>query len=320
MNISKKSKVFIVIFTILICIIIYFFAITIYKSEKNTKEPSPTISDEKLYDLANYPKVDSSLITQNLATAFIKNFTSSDNININSLNYTDTHSAYQKLIKNDVDLIISRAPSQIDLDIAKQNNVEFELIPIVKDAIVFYVNSDNPINNLTIAQIQQIYSGEVTNWKYVGGNDEPIFAYQQPRGTDSQNEMVSLVMDNSTIINSPTETLFENSYQINNLVSNYKNSPNSIGFSYYSFANIFFQTKNQEFTDKVRLISINGISPNVETIKNGSYPFITNYYIIINKDDYSNFPSRILANQMQSARGKKIITDAGYIPVDIEEE
>lgn len=320
MDISKKTKIIILITTIIICVAVYFISIAIYKSEKHTINNNELITEEKLYDISNYPNVDSSLITQDLATAFIKNFTGSDTINVDSLNYSNTHSAYEKLINNNVDLIIARSPSKTDLDLAAQRNVDFDLIPIAKDAIVFYVDSENPVDNLTITQIQQIYSGEITNWKEVGGKDEQIIAYQKPTGTDSQNEMLSLVMNNSQVLTPPTESFSEGSIQVNNMISNYKNTSNSIGYSYYTLANIEFQTKDQDFSNSVRLLSINGITPNTESIKYGTYPFITNYYIVINKEDYSNFPSRILANQMQSARGKKVVEDAGFIPVEVKEE
>lgn len=313
---KKSNKIILIISTIIICIIVYFVSINIYKSEKNSQTAEELISEEKLYDIQNYPKVDSSIVTQNLAAAFIENFTAETNIDQKYLNYSNTHTAYQRLINNDVDLIISKSPSKSDFDLAKEKKVEFDLIPIVKDAIVFFVNSDNPVDNITTSQLQEIYSGTINNWKILGGNDESILAYQNPEGTDIQNEMSSVVMKELTLSSAPVETLSENSQTINNFVSNYKNDINAIGYSSYIFANSLYSDKTGEISPNMKLLSIDGISPTAQSIKDGSYPFITYYYIVVNKDDYSNFPSRILAEQMQSSRGKKIIENAGFIPAE----
>lgn len=88
---SKFAKIAIVIVTIIICIVIYFVAINVYKNEQIAKKEQETISNEKLYDLDDYPKVDASLATQPLANAYLKNFTALNEIDESKLNYTNTH-------------------------------------------------------------------------------------------------------------------------------------------------------------------------------------------------------------------------------------
>ena len=113
----------------------------------------------------------------------------------------------------------------------------------------------------------------------------------------------------------PKENLVDSMYEIVNLVSNYKNGKNSIGYSYYYYATTMFETIDKTVASNIRMLGINGIKPTNETIKDGSYPIQTAYYIVINKADSENDSSRVLARQMLSSRGQKIAERAGYVPV-----
>lgn len=313
---SKFTKITLIVVAIIICVAVYFVTIEIYKKQvKEEKVSEEVITNEKLYDLENYPKVDASSATQPLANAFIKNFTSTEEIDETSLGYTKTHSAYVKLINDEVDLILVTEPSEDELELAKEKGIELEVIPVVKEGFVFYVNAENKVENLTVEQIQKIYTGEIKNWKEVGGEDEEIIPYQRPVNSGSQTGMLSLVMKGLPLMEAPKENLVDTMYQIINLVSDYKNGKNSIGYSYYYYANTMFQTIDKEVASNIKLLEINGVKPNNQTIKNSTYPFVTSYYIVINKSDAENSPARILANQMLSARGQKVAEDAGYVPV-----
>ena len=92
------------------------------------------------------------------------------------------------------DLILVVEPSEDEINYAKEKNVELQYDKVVNEGFVFFVNAKNPVDSLTLEQIQKIYSGEITNWSEVGGNDEKILAYQRPENSGSQTGMLSLVM------------------------------------------------------------------------------------------------------------------------------
>ena len=178
---NKKGKsmitlIIILIIVIAICVAAYFIITKMYENKLNTgnkdtnSKEEEVISNEPLYTLDNYPKVDASLATQPLTNAFIKNFVGED-VDVTKLDYTNTHPGYVRLINDEVDLIVVTEPSKEELELAKQKGVELEVIPVVKEGFVFYVNAENKIESLTKDQIQGIYSGEITNWKQVGGED-----------------------------------------------------------------------------------------------------------------------------------------------------
>lgn len=234
-KISKSTKVVLVLLALIVCIAVYLIVMWNYQKQKNEGNVSKEekITNEKLYSLENFPKIDASLATQPLTNAFVKNFTGLEEFDESVLNYSNTHPGYVKLINDEVDLIVVTEPSKEELELAKQKGVELEVIPVVKEGFVFYVNAQNKVENLSIEQIQKIYTGEIKNWKEVGGEDEPIMAYQRPVNSGSQTGMLSLVMKGLPLMEAPKENLVDTMYEIVNLVSNYKNGKNSLGYSYY---------------------------------------------------------------------------------------
>ena len=89
-----------------------------------------------------------------------------------AMHYTNTRGAYKDIVDGKADIIICAQPSDEQLQYAKDNGVELELVPIGSDAFVFIVNAGNPVDNITIDQIRGIYSGKITNWKELGRSHE----------------------------------------------------------------------------------------------------------------------------------------------------
>lgn len=328
---SMITLIVVIVLVVALCVGAYFLVSSLYEkklnqngdvnnnsSQDNTQDTSKNgdeeISSEPLYTLDNYPKVDASLATQPLTNAFIKNFVG-ENVDVSKLDYTNTHPGYVRLINDEVDLIVVTEPSKEELELAKQKGVELEVIPVVKEGFVFYVNSNNKVDSLTKDQIQGIYSGEITNWKEVGGEDMEIKPFQRPTNSGSQTGMLSLVMKDKKLMDPLKENLVDTMAQIINFVSSYENGKNSIGYSYYYYATTMYEGIDKEIASNIKLIGIDGVKPNAKTIQNGSYPYTTAYYIVINKADDENSPSRKLANLMLSKRGQQVAKNAGYVPV-----
>lgn len=303
----KKGKLFLIILIVLIVVGGCVFAYWYFTRE----EP---VSTEPLYTLENYPKVDGSTATQPLGIAFKENFTGQE-VNVEDYEITKTHNAYVRLINKEVDLILVTEPSKDELALAQEKGMELEVIPVVKEGFVFYVNSANKVDSLTTEQIRKIYTGNITNWSEVGGDDLKIKAYQRPVNSGSQTGMLSLVMKGLDLMEAPTEDIASSMSDIINFVSSYDNGKNAIGYSYYYYATTMFQDIDKEVAGNIKLIGIDGVKPNEQTIKAGTYPFTTAYYIVIDKSSGENSPARILANHMLSARGQKVAREASYVPV-----
>lgn len=321
-----------------IIVILVIVATCVFAYKFLTKDTEPVVvpsgdvveveSGEDLYSplftKETFPKMDASLATQPLTDAFYRNFLGLEPNADGYDEYTNTHWGYERLITGhttfesgeygDRDIIVVTYPSKEEQQLAADNNVELDITKVVNEGFVFFVNKDNPINNLTIKQIQDIYSGKITNWKEVGGLDEKIVPYQRPVNSGSQSGMLELVMkdENGNPIQmiEPTKETFESTMMgIIEAVADYDNARQALGYSYYYYANTMF-TK-----DSIKLISIDGVEPNNDTIKDGSYPIRTAYYIVTRKDTPAESPVAKLKEAMLSERGQIIAENAGYVPV-----
>ncbi|MDR1197018.1 MAG: substrate-binding domain-containing protein [Candidatus Nomurabacteria bacterium] len=319
----KKSKgktvaliIAIVVIITTLCVLAFsYFTKSWWFAEQQQPTQSVKTDDTPLFTLENYPKVDASTATQPLAMAFMKNFTATADIDTSKLNFTKTDQAYSKLIKGDVDLILVTSPSEDELARAKKAGVELEVTPVVNEGFVFFVSQQNPVDSLTVQQVQDIYQGKITNWNQVGGENQEIKAYQRPVNSGSQTGMLDLVMKNKQLMKAPTDMIAESMTQIINIVSGYNGGADGIGYSYYYYATTMYQDIDASVANNVKLLKIDGVAPEVESIKAGNYPFRTAYYIVINKAAAADGPARQLAEAMLSDRGQKVALEAQYVPV-----
>ena len=267
-GISNVTFIIVLGVVIVLCVSAYFLVdnFVIKPNSKQQNNAEETVNDEPLYTMAAFPKIDASLATQPLTDAIIANFTGLDKDKIVT-NYSNTHPAYVKLINDEVDLIVVTEPSKEELQLAKEKGVELEVVPVVKEGFVFYVNSKNPVNTLTGAQIQGIYSGEITNWKQVGGENKEITPYQRPVNSGSQTAMLSLVMKDKKLIEPKKENLIATMAQIVNLVSQYNNDVDAIGYSYYYYAKTMYETIDNTVASNIKFISVDGVEPSNENIQ-----------------------------------------------------
>lgn len=293
-NIKLNSKVLDIIILVLLTGAVV-FALVVGNRYKKNKE----VGDGTLV------RVDASLATQPLMDAYVDGL---KEYNLKK-DYTNTDPAYTKLINGETDLIIVTEPSSDELNRAKTAGVELEVTPVVNEGFVFYTNVKNPVNGLSLKEIQDIYMDKITNWNQVGGDDAKIIAYQRPENSGSQTGMLSLVMKDKKIKEPKREEYIESMAGIIDAVANYDNSKDSIGYSYYYYATTMYGNEN------IKFLAVDGVSPNHDTIKDESYPLITAYYIVTLKDTKNTAVSKVKKAMLES-KGQEIARNAGYIEIN----
>lgn len=307
-----KKKVLFNILAVLICIAIVVACVLAYKhfTKQNTENlkqvAEENISNDPIFTDEDYPIVDGSTATIPLSQAFEANF-KGKKVDEVEINHSKTHNAYVNLINNEVDLILVTEPSADELALAKQAGVELVVEKVVKEGFVFFINGKNPVDSLSLEQIQKIYTGEITNWKEVEGKDEKILAYQRPVNSGSQTGMLSLVMRGLTIAEAPTEMIAAGMADVIDVVSDYENNYGAIGYSYYYYANTMY------LSDDIKLLAVNGVKPTNETIRNDEYPIQTAYYMVYRKDEPEGSKTLELVDAMLSKRGQTVAESAGYV-------
>ncbi len=264
---------------------------------------------EAIFTLENYPKVDASLAIHPLVDSIAADFLNLPQSELD-FEYTTTRSSevYHNLIDGKVDVIFASEISDEDKEYAKEKGVELNIIPATSSAFVFIVNTENPVDNLTLEQVQQIYTGETKYWNRLGGEESEIIAYQRPAGSGSQTAMLNLVMKDKEIMTPPLEQVQGEMGELIDAVAEYDNAKNAIGYSYFYYVNTMYKR------DTIKMLAINGVKPTIETIKSGEYPIYTNGFIVTRSDADENTKKWVEA--VLSKRGSKIIENAGYVPVN----
>ena len=203
--------------------------------------------------------------------------------------YNNTVGGYKLLGEKQTDIFFGAYPSEEQIKEAKLHGTEFVYTPIGYEAFVFFVHKNNPIDNLTTEQIRAIYSGEIRNWKELGGPDEEIAAYQRNEGSGSQSMLIRF-MDGKDIMEAPTEMVDDFMSGIVEQVSDYRNKKGSIGFSFRYY--------------------LEGIIKN-PNIKSGKYPITTPLYAVTYEGNDNENVEKLL-DWVFSEEGQYIIEKTGY--------
>jgi phosphate transport system substrate-binding protein len=226
---------------------------------------------------------------------------------------SQTHNAFINLIDGNADIILTaRKMSPDEKAYAENAGIHLVETPIALDAFIFIVNTENPIKSLTTKQIQDIYTGKITNWKDVGGNNNPINPYVRNPNSGSQELMESLIMKDLDMPNWEVEWSSEVIPSMDLAFSRIMGDVNGLCYTVYYYKE---QIVRNELP--VKHIAVDGIYPDKNTIKNQSYPHVAEVYVVIRNDLNKNSMAYELYQYLQTKEGKDIISESGYIPKSI---
>ena len=257
---------------------------------------------------SDLPRIDGATALYPLYSAFVRAVYPKDDYNVYNSNVicTTTPDAYKNLLEGQVDVIFVARPSKDQMAEAKSKGLEFKLTPIGYEAFVFFVNSKNEIDGLSTNQIQDIYSGKITNWQDAGGKNEKIRAFQRPENSGSQT-MLQKIMEGKNLMIPPKEDVVAGMGGIIEQTSSYRNYKNAIGYSF-----LFFATE-MIHNNQINLLKIDGVYPDKNTIKSKEYPFTTELYAVTTNTKNQNVDSFI--KWILSPQGQSLVERTGYIPV-----
>ena len=207
------------------------------------------------------------------------------------MQYKNTVRGYQAIVDGTTDILFCASPSVEQKQYAEEKGVELVYVPIGFEAFVFFVNENNPVDNLTTEQVRGIYGGEYTNWSQVGGPNRIINPVTRLEGSGSQSAMNSFMGDVEIAPKSP-----------------FAIAGASIGFSFRYYMN------DMVSNDSVKMLSLNGVEPSTENIRNGSYPIIAQFYAIYRADN-TNENISVLIDWILSEEGQTLIEESGYVRI-----
>ena len=208
-----------------------------------------------------------------------------------AMQYKNTVRGFEAVVNGDTDIFFSAAPSADQKKFAEEQGVELVYVPVGLEAFVFFVNENNPVENLSTDQIRGIYGGDYTNWNQVGGPNRVINPVTRLPGSGSQSALDAFMGAREIAPKSPL-ALFGG----------------SLGFSFRYYMDGIVGN------DAVKMISLNGVYPSEENIQNGTYPIIAQFYAVYRADNANpNIP--VLIDWILSEEGQTLIEDSGYVRI-----
>jgi phosphate transport system substrate-binding protein len=214
------------------------------------------------------------------------------------------------LVNGTVDLAnASRQIKQEEIDQAKSNGVEPLEHIIARDAIAVIVNPENPVSELTLQQISDIYSGKITNWQEVGGEDRPIVRLSRETNSGTHVYFLEIVL---RLGNSDDKTLFSMDTLLlpssEGIIAEVRQNPNAIGYDGLGYV-----------PDDLKMIAIaekDGgayVLPSIPTVNDKTYPIARDLYMYTN-----GTPTGIVKEYLDwilSEEAQQIVADLGFVPV-----
>lgn len=207
------------------------------------------------------------------------------------MQYKNTVRGYKAIVDGETDILFCAAPSAEQKKYAEEAGVELVYVPIGLEAFVFFINENNPVENLTAEQIRGIYSGKYKNWNEVGGANRVINPVSRLEGSGSQSAMNAFMAGQK--IGGKSLLAITGA---------------SIGFSFRYYMN------DMVANSSVKMISVNGVYPSAENIKNGTYPVIAKFYAVYRADNDNENVEKLIA-WMLSEEGQELIEKTGYVGI-----
>ena len=212
------------------------------------------------------------------------------------------------LLNNTVDIAnASRHIKEEEISTANSVGIEpFELI-VARDAVAVIVNHSNPIDQLTMQQISDIYAGKYNNWQDLGGDDRPIVRTSRETNSGTHvfflEEVLRLGDPNNKTLFDPYTLLLPSSEGI---IAEVRDNPNAIGYDGLGYV-----------TPEVKVIGIAPdeqspfIWPSMETVSEGTYPIARDLYAYTNGSPQGVI--KVYLDWIQSDSGQKIVSELGFI-------
>ena len=246
----------------------------------------------------------------NLALAWAEKY-QSDHPNVSiSVTGGGSGTGIAALINDSVD--IANASRQIkpeELELANNNNIDPVEHIIAKDAIAIVINSTNPIEELTLQQLSDIYSGKINNWKELGGEDRPIVRLSRESNSGTHvyflEEVLRLGEDDNNTLFSRDTLLLPSSEGIS---AEIRVNPNAIGYD-----GLGYVTPDLKVVAVSRNVDSAFYLPSEENVNNNTYPISRDLYMYTNGQ-----PEGVLKEYLDwilSPEAQKIVSDLGFIPV-----
>lgn len=208
------------------------------------------------------------------------------------------------LINGTTDICSSSRPIKKDevAQLEKKYGYKGLEIRVAMDGLAIYVHKSNPVKQLTMEQVKNIFTGKVTNWKDVGGPNKPILLYSRENNSGTYEFFKEHVLNKQDFAASAQHMAGTAA-----LINAISKDPNGIGFGGSAYA------KNVKALPIAKDAASKAIPANVASIHSGEYPISRFLYFYLNRKPDGNVKKFI--DWVISASGQKVVSEVGYYPI-----
>jgi len=271
--------------------------------------PAPVEETKPLLSAEDFPRMDGSTANLPLMAAVLSKTTGMEPAEAeNAVSCTTTPMAWISLAVGDSDLLLVYEAAEDTKALLEEQGVELEITPIGLDALVFIVNEQNPVQTVTQDQLRQVYTGQITNWKELGGEDLPIKAFQRDPTSGSQSLFRKLLMPDQEPMEAPKAYTPSAMGDLIEGLADYNNEGSALGYSVFYYASYMYARPG------LRFLAVDGVAPSDATIADQSYPLLNPFYVAIRADEPADSPARQVRDWLLTEEGRQTIAEAGYIP------
>lgn len=259
-----------------------------------------------VFSAQEFPRMDGSAQLFSFACAITTLFFPEDVRPV--VSFTDTKNSLDNLMCGAFDMVFSDTLSSAVSEALSQTSDAYTTTPFAYDGLVFLVSKANPIENLTLQEIQKIYNGSITNWSQLGGDSVDIVPFQQPKESGSQTAMQTIVMQQQSLIAPRKDAVIDPSGRTQYVLQTFDGSPGAIG--YFPLATIL----QSDLNTMGKVISVDDIYPDTQTIASGDYPLYIPYFITTSAHLPESSPTARLLQWIFSDYGSRLIRYMNYYP------
>jgi phosphate transport system substrate-binding protein len=174
---------------------------------------------------------------------------------------------------------------------------------VALDGLSIYVHNSNPLNEISVDQLEQIFTGKVKNWKEIGGNDTPITVYSRENSSGTYEFFKEHILKGQDFVSS-AQTMPGTAA----LLQSVSRDPNGVGYGGKAYGHGAKILKVKKTADSP------AVEPTEETVKNGSYPIWRYLYNYLNPDKDKGEIQAYL-NWIRGPEGQNMVGEVGYYPL-----
>ena len=167
------------------------------------------------------------------------------------------------------------------------------------DGIAIIVHPENPVADLSVETIAKIYTGEITNWSEVGGSDVEIVLIGREAGSGTRDGFESITDTEDACLYRQELT------STGDVITTVSQNPGAIGYASVAFVK-----------DTVKALTVDGVAPTEETIKDGSYVVQRPFVLVTKTDAKLSEAAQKFLDYITSADANEIISAAGVVPAN----